>query len=123
LDPNDEFEDKAMASMRIRAATGVMIAVLSVLIAANAIAAVGTKPVRYVCESAPELVVMRTMNNASVHFAGKTYELRREASSIGAKYISGNAALIVDGRSAVFVSEDQLQLGTCLQASRMSSAK
>jgi hypothetical protein len=117
------LEDKAMANVRIRAAAGLMIAVLSVLGAASALAATATKPIRYVCESAPELLVMRTANKASVHFGTKTYDLRREASSIGAKYISRNAALIVDGRSAVFVSDDQLQLGTCLQASRMSFAK
>jgi hypothetical protein len=105
-----------MADMRTKVGTVLMIAVLSALGATHALAATGTTGVRYVCDSAAELVVMRNATVASVRFIGRTYELRRKASSIGVKYISTNAALIIDGKSAVFVADDQLSLGTCSRA-------
>ena len=57
----------------------------------------------------------RTDETAVVRFVDRTYELRRKRSSIGVKYTSARAALIIDGPSAVFVAEDRLQLGTCLE--------
>ena len=57
--------------------------------------------------------VERSGATAHVTLAGRTYDLKWKQSSIGDKFISPTAALIIDGDSAIFVSEDQLNLGPC----------
>jgi membrane-bound inhibitor of C-type lysozyme len=78
--------------------------------------------VRYACPASDDLLVQRTASTAHVRLAGQTYELQRERSSIGAKYLSSNAALIIDGDSATFVAADHLELGTCDKAVPVASA-
>lgn len=78
--------------------------------------------VHYACSAAPDLIVQRDRSTAHVTFDGRTYDLQRRPSSIGAKYLSQNAALIVDGGSATFVSEHRLDLGTCTRAVPLASA-
>ncbi len=73
-------------------------------------------PVRYTCPESGDLTVERNSASAHVEVAGRSYDLQRKRSSIGEKYISPNAALIIDGPSAVFVAEDRLDLGTCVRA-------
>ena len=104
-----------LTDMRFKAAGGLMTIVLSLLGAAQAHAATPTE-MRYQCAPRQKLVVSRTDETAVVRFVDRTYELRRKRSSIGVKYTSARAALIIDGPSAVFVAEDRLQLGTCLEA-------
>lgn len=101
-----------MRNMRITVAAGL----LSVLGAqAHAASAV---PTSYKCVPRQKLVVSRTAGRAVVQFIDRTYELARKPSAIGVKYISPTAALIIDGPSAVFVAQDRLQLGSCVDASR-----
>jgi membrane-bound inhibitor of C-type lysozyme len=100
---------------RVKVAGGVIAAVLSLLGAAQAHAATPTV-MRYQCAPRLNLVVSRTDDTAVVGFIDRTYELRRKRSSIGTKYVSATAVLIIDGPSAVFVAEDRLQLGTCREA-------
>ena len=75
----------------------------------------------YTCEPRQNLVVARSGDTATVHFIDRTYELRRKASSIGEKFIAKDAALIIDNKSAVFVAEDRLQLGTCVEAMHLAA--
>jgi hypothetical protein len=90
--------------------------------ASVAAAAAPSAETRYVCTPAQDLVVTRSGNAAFVQFIDRTYELQRKRSSIGEKYISNTAALIIDGPSAVFVAEDRLQLGTCVESDQIASA-
>ena len=81
------------------------------------------KAVRYACPTSEDLAVQRDHSTARVKFAGRTYELQRQRSSIGDKYISSKAALIIDGRSATFVADDLLDLGTCLKTVPLAAAR
>jgi membrane-bound inhibitor of C-type lysozyme len=105
---------------RLKVAGGLIAAVLSLLGAAQAHAAPSTA-LRYQCAPGQNLVVSRTDGRAVVRFIDKTYELRRKRSSIGIKYSSATATLIIDGPSAVFVAEDRLQLGACREAFHATS--
>lgn len=107
-----------MRKVRTRVAAALLSAVLSVLTGAQAHAT--SKPsISYQCTPRQRLVVSRTPETAVVQFIDRSYELRRKPSSIGVKYISPTAALIIDGSSAVFVAQDRLQLGSCVEASRL----
>ena len=78
---------------------------------------------RYACAAeVGDMKVERSGDAARVTLAGRTYALNRKQSSIGDKFISPRAALIVDGDSAVFVSEDQLNLGACTKAVPVAAA-
>ena len=70
-------------------------------------------PVRYACPASADLAVQRNGSTARVHYAGRRYDLQRKRSSVGDKYVSPKAALIIDGNSAIFVAEDLVDLGTC----------
>lgn len=74
------------------------------------------RSVRYACPESADLAVQRNASSASVNYAGRRYELQRKRSSVGHKYASPNAALIIDGNSAIFVAEDVIDLGTCTKA-------
>lgn len=80
-------------------------------------------PVRYACPASTELTVQRNLGSARVTLAGQKYDLHRKRSSIGEKYLSANAALIIDGGSATFVSEDHLDVGTCVRTVPVASAR
>jgi hypothetical protein len=108
--------------IRTKVAAGLLVGVLSLLGVTHAAAAAPVTEIRYSCDGAQRLVVFQTANGASVQFIDRSYQLRKARSSIGQKYISPNAALIIDGRSAVFVADDRLQLGQCLEADRTASA-
>jgi len=109
--------DKAgMIEMRVKLAVGLLVGVSSVLGSAHASAATPTKTTHYLCDSHKHLVVRRTADNASVEFIDRTYQLQRKASDLGVQYIAPKAALIIDGPEAVFVADDRLQLGRCVEA-------
>jgi len=103
-----------MKDLRLKVAAALMSSVLSVLGGAQAHAAPSTT-VRYACDARQNLVIERDKGVARVRFVDRTYELKRRASSIGVKYLSPTAALIIDGASAVFVADDRLQLGACTE--------
>jgi membrane-bound inhibitor of C-type lysozyme len=101
---------------RVRVAAGLLFAVLATLGSAQAAPAAtsaSTVSVRYACDAHQMLTMQRSRTAASVQFVGRSYDLQRKRSSIGEKYVSPTAALIIDGVSAVFVAEDRLQLGQC----------
>jgi hypothetical protein len=105
---------------RIKVAAALMVGVLSLIGGAHA-ASAATPATRYACDERQNMVVQRAGSNAHVDFIDRSYDLRRARSSIGVKYVSDNAALIIDGRSAVFVAEDRLQLGACVEAMRIAA--
>lgn len=111
-----------MSDSRTRIAAGLWISILSVLATAQAAHASPVTEVRYACDSAQRLVVRQSGDTATVQFMDRSYLLKRVSSSIGEKFLAPTAALIVDGKSAVFVAEDRLQLGQCLEESRIASA-
>lgn len=110
-----------MKDTRIQVAGGLLSGVLSVLGAqAHAAAPVA---VRYACEGRQSLTIQRDANMARVDFVDRSYKLQRKRSGIGVKYESATAALIIDGRSAVFVAADRLKLGVCDEAFPIASAR
>ena len=111
-----------MMDMRIKVAAGVLVGVLSLLGTAQAARAATVTQVRYACDEGQRLVVQESAHSASVQFIDRTYKLEQKRSSIGRKYISPTAALIIDGASAVFVAEDKLQLGECIAISHFAAA-
>ena len=80
-------------------------------------------PVRYSCPARGSLTIRRDGSSARVMLAGQAYELTRRPSSIGDKYISSTAALIIDGATAVFVANNHPDLGTCSKAVPVASAR
>ena len=112
-----------MKDMRIRVAAGLMVGVLSLLGAVNSASATAAATVvRYECDPRQKLIVARSEESAAVQFVDRKYELERRPSSIGEKYASANATLIIDGSHAVFVADDRLQLGTCREGTEVASS-
>ena len=102
---------------RVRIAAGLMLGVLSLLGGAQAVAA-STVEIHYACDGNQRLSVRQAKDAADVRFIDRTYRLSRKPSNLGERYSSANAALVIDGSFAVFVAEDRLQLGKCMEASR-----
>lgn len=111
-----------MLDARTRIGVSLVIGTVSALGAEKAANAAPATEIRYACDGGQQLVVRQSGDLAFVHFFDRTYILRREHSDIGEKYESANEALIIDGRSAVFVSADRLRLGQCVEASRTASS-
>jgi hypothetical protein len=61
--------------------------------------------------------VTRDANIASVRFDQKQYNLSRRPSSLGIKYSSAEATLIIDREFAAFVTETVVDLTRCSEAS------
>ena len=80
-------------------------------------------PVGYACPAREGLMVQRDGSSARVNSSGRNYVLQRNHSSIGDKYLSAKAALIIDGDSAVFVTDDHLNLGTCVRVIPVASLR
>jgi hypothetical protein len=59
----------------------------------------------YSCSTSDTLRVQLTRAGAIVKFNGLEYRLPRKRSSIGTRYGSANAALMIDGHFATFVTE------------------
>lgn len=77
----------------------------------------------YDCPASQDLSVHRSAHVAQVSLGGRTYVLKRKPSSIGDKYLTQKAALIIDGDSAVFVADGHLDLGTCRRAVPVAAAR
>jgi len=108
-----------MIEMRVKVGIVMMAGAASLLgPVQGAAAAPAEKATHYLCDSHQHLVVRRTADSASVEFIDRTYQLQRKASDLGVQYIAPKAALIIDGPEAVFVADDRLQLGRCVEATR-----
>ena len=106
---------------RMQIAAGMMLTLAAAPSSASVPAARASAK-RYICGTQQEVVIKRNRSRARVEFADGSYDLRRQRSEIGQKYLSPAAALIIDGHSAIFVAEDRLDLGTCSEAAFLTYA-
>jgi hypothetical protein len=108
--------------MRVKHGIGLLVAVAALLGSEHATAATPAlaKETHYLCDSHQHLVVRRTADSASVEFIDRTYQLQRKVSHLGIQYIAPKAALIIDGPEAVFVADDRLQLGRCVETNALA---
>lgn len=67
----------------------------------------------YLCNGGIAFAVTKNAGGAQVRFADAIYSLRRGRSSIGERFSSEDATLILDHSSAVFVANDRLGLRAC----------
>lgn len=67
----------------------------------------------YECSGGRTFAVTRDARAATVHYRDTRYELQRRTSSLGVRYSSPKASLIIDGDVAVFVTERILDLHVC----------
>lgn len=77
----------------------------------------------YACPTSIDLTVERSRSGVRVTIEGRKYDLERKRSSIGDKFLSSDAALIIDGDSAIFVAGDRLNLGTCVRVVPVALAR
>lgn len=77
---------------------------------------------RFVCEDAVSFGVRRSATAATVSFGDGDYRLERKRSSIGERFASPGATLIIDGDFAAFVAEDRLGLDGCRSAQAVAQA-
>ena len=97
---------------------------LGLLISAPIGAVAGFGSVTYTCGASEQLTVQLDGPTARVSFGKQHYNLSRHRSSIGEKYLSSQAALIIiDGPSAVFVTNDRPRLGTCMKSVPVASSR
>ena len=75
----------------------------------------------YRCEGGEAFTVRDSGSAAVVRFTDGDYVLQRKRSSLGRRYASPQAALIIDGETAVFVAEDRLDLDRCRKATAGSA--
>lgn len=107
--------------LRIRLAAGLLLGVAALLGGTQAFAA-DSLEVQYRCGGTSELVIRRTHAVADARFEERTYRLHRKASSLGERYSGANAAIIVDGATAVFVAGDQVRVHSCVESGRIPQA-
>lgn len=91
---------------------------LPVMLPAGAIAKPAAEPgTIYACAKAEHLVVHEHKKSATVSLGGQSFFLPAKPSSIGRKYSSKRATLIIDGPSAVLITADRFDLGECVARS------
>lgn len=89
-----------------------------------AVALIGCAPVHpaeaeiveYRCAGDRLMAVARNDGRATVTVGERSYELKPKPSSLGERYVSPRASLIIDGSFAAFVAEDLLDLEDCQAA-------
>lgn len=67
----------------------------------------------YDCANGRSFSVVKSKQAATVEIEDQKYELTRRESSMGTRYSSGDASLIIDGDFAVFVTEKIIDLRLC----------
>jgi hypothetical protein len=103
------------------AATGARpLALLGLALLGSACSATGLSAARgsatFRCADGRSFLVERDARTATVLFSDMRYQLPRRHSSIGLRYDSGEAALMIDGDFAAFVTETVPDLHDCHQA-------
>jgi hypothetical protein len=69
---------------------------------------------RYLCEAEQSLDVVRSKDIVIVRVGERIFnKLRAKQGSLGERFTDGEATLILDGDSAVFVTADGLNLASC----------
>lgn len=69
----------------------------------------------YRCHDGRWFTVARNHNSASIRYADTSYNLSRRPSSLGMKYSSAEATLIIDHQFAAFVTETLMDLEQCYE--------
>ncbi len=77
--------------------------------------AMASEPRTYDCSTSGPLEVQITRTAAVVRFAGREYRLPRKRSSIGTRYGSPSAALMIDGHFAAFITERGPRARQCFE--------
>lgn len=67
----------------------------------------------YECANGKAFIVSRDKDFATVDFEEQSYRLARQSSSMGIRYSSGDASLIIDGTLAVFATNSVFDLRMC----------
>lgn len=67
----------------------------------------------YLCDGGITFAVAKSGDGTQVRFADAIYSLRRGPSSVGERFSSDDATLIIDHPSAVFIANDRLGLRAC----------
>ena len=91
----------------------VLVAALAVGNCSAAKAAPGTQVTRYRCAEDRSFTVDRNDRSAVVSYADKNYVLTRKPSSLGLRYSSDVATLIIDHDFAAFVTDATTNLREC----------
>ena len=65
------------------------------------------------CAGAQSFTVERDDHSAIVLYSNARYELPRRSSSIGERYATSDATLIIDGEMAAFVTSSVMNLDFC----------
>lgn len=99
---------------------GLVFSLIFMLMAAATVASLAAKPIganareqRFSCQSGEQVLVIEQANGAAVRVGDATYKLRPRRSSIGRKFASPQATLIIDGHYAAFVATDRTNLRGC----------
>lgn len=88
---------------------------IGLLSSCSAAAAPQVKSATYNCNAGRSFGVRSDDKHATIEYSGQRYSLPRRPSSIGYKYASPAATLIIDGDVAVFVTEAIVDLGGCYE--------
>ena len=67
----------------------------------------------YECANGKSFSVRKTADGATVEFENEVFTLSKRKSSLGSRYSSDGASLVIDGDLAVFASETVLDLRMC----------
>ena len=86
------------------------------LIACTPVQSAEPKTSSFQCQGGRSLSVVQTGNRATVQVGERRYELKAKPTSLGDRYVSAHASLIIDGTFAAFVADDLLDLQDCHSA-------
>ena len=89
------------------------VVVLALVGCSSPTSARGGRIATYECAGGKAFTVRRDAKVAMVEYDDQSYRLDRRTSSMGVKYSSDEASLIIDGDLAVFVAETVLDLKLC----------
>jgi hypothetical protein len=77
---------------------------------------------RFICADEQPLDIIRTQELAIVKLGERIFNLNARKASVGERYTDGDATLIIDGLTAVFVSSDGREALNC-ERSRESDSR
>lgn len=83
------------------------------LIACAPVRSAEPRSASFQCDGGRSLNVVQTGKRATVQVGERRYELQAKASSLGDRYVSEHASLVIDGSFAAFVADDLLDLEGC----------
>lgn len=117
----DDFGRGSAAARLIALAIWVLLAFavpisVALLSSCSAAATPQVRKATYACNDGKSFTIQRDGKNASLEYFGEHYSLSRRPSSVGVKYASPEATLIIDGDFAAFVTESLVDFERCYEA-------